>query len=225
MRITKSTWKVGGFHRGVVKDNADPKQQGRVRVCVPTLFEGISTQYLPWAVPAMPFSVGGGAGSGAGCFCVPEVDSTVWCFFEGEDYNQPVYFAAAPDGVHGLPSERTTNYPDRRVVKTASGIVLYVDDTDKVIHVAMPSGGTIHVATDGSVSISANESVGGNLDVGGDTDLGGDLDVGGDTEVQGTIDAVSGFVTGGTAGVSGTFQSKDGNKTITVVNGIITAIV
>lgn len=213
MRIKKSTWKVEGFLRGIVKDNADPKQQGRVRVCVPVLFEGVTTENLPWAVPAMPFSFGGGSGLGYGTMCVPEVDSTVWCFFEGGDYNQPVYFAAAPDGKHGLPTDITTNYPDRRVVKTASGIILYVDDTDNVIHVEMPSGGSIHVASDGSVSISANESVG------------GDLIVGGDYVGQGTVDAVSGFVTGGTAGVSGTFQSKDGNKTITVVNGIITTIV
>jgi len=219
MDIKKSTWKTSGFYRGTVVDNADPRQYGRVRVNVCGLFEGIDTQYLPWAVPAMPFSFGGGAGSGAGCFCVPEVSTIVWVFFEGEDYNQPVYFAAAPDGTHGLPTERTTNYPDRRVVKTAQGITLYVDDTDKVIHVAMPSGGTIHVASDGSVSISADESVGGDLSVGGD------VAVAGDTEVQGTVDAVAGYLTGGTAGVSGTFQSKDGNKTITVVNGIITAIV
>jgi uncharacterized protein involved in type VI secretion and phage assembly len=166
MRIKKSSWKVDGFHRGIVKDNADPNQQGRVRVCVPVLFESIDTQYLPWAVPAMPFSFGGGAGSGAGCFCVPEVDSTVWCFFEGGDYNQPVYFAAAPDGIHGLPSERTTNYPDRRVVKTANGIVFYVDDTDKKIRITHPTGkymemdgsGNI-VASGANVTISASGNV------------------------------------------------------------------
>jgi hypothetical protein len=144
--------------------------------------------------------------------CIPEIDSTVWVFFEGVDYNQPVYFAAAPDGVHGLPDEISTNYPDRRVIKTSSGIVIYVDDTDEAIHIAMPSGGTIHIDSSGNVSISADESVG------------GDVDVGGDVEAQGTIDAVSGFATGGVAGVSGTFTSQDG-KSITVVNGIITSIV
>ena len=156
MNIKKSTWKVGGFLRGIVKDNADPKQQGRVRVCVPVLFEGIDTQYLPWAVPAMPFSFGGGAGLGHGAFCVPEVDSTVWCFFEGGDYNQPVYFAAAPDGVHGLPTERTTNYPDRRVTKTPNGIVIYVDDTSGVVRLTHSTGNYVQMDGSGSVTIDAS---------------------------------------------------------------------
>jgi len=155
MRISKDTWKVSGFHRGIVRDNADPSRYGRIKVCVPTLFEGIDTEYLPWAVPAMPFSFGGGAGSGFGCLCVPEIGSTVWVFFEGEDYNQPVYFAAAPDGAHGLPSEVTTNYPDRRVVKTASGIVIYVDDTDKVIRLTHPTGKYVEMDGSGNVVVDA----------------------------------------------------------------------
>lgn len=160
MIIKKSSWRVSGFHRGIVKDNADPEQQGRVRVCIPVLFEDIATQYLPWAAPAMPFSFGGGAGSGHGSFCVPEVDSTVWCFFEGDDYNQPVYFAAAPDGTHGLPTERTINYPDRRVVKTANGIVIYVDDEDDEIKVIHPTGKYVEMDGGGNVVVDgANVSI------------------------------------------------------------------
>ena len=154
MNIVQDGWKIGGFHRGLVRDNVDPKKQGRIKVCVPTLFEGIDSQYLPWAVPAMPFSFGGGAGSGTGCFCVPDIDTTVWVFFEGEDYNQPVYFAAAPDGVHGLPSDKDTNYPYRRVVKTASGIVLYVDDADKEAKLLHPTGK--YVKMDGSGNVTVN---------------------------------------------------------------------
>jgi hypothetical protein len=206
MNIEKNTWKQSGMFRGHVMDNDDPKKWGRVKVGIPTLFQNIDTEYLPWAAPAMPMSVAGGAGHGFGCFCVPEVGTAVWVFFEGEDYNQPVYFAAAPDGVHGLPDEMLTNYPDRRVIKTSSGIVIYVDDIDQSIHIEMPSGGTVHIDAAGNVSLSA------------------DLDVTGDVEAQGTIDAVSGFATGGVAGVSGTFTSQDG-KTVTVVNGIITLIV
>lgn len=157
MGIAKKTWKIGGYHRGVVVDNDDPKQWGRVRVRVLGFFDGINVQYLPWAVPAMSFSVGGGAGSGFGSFCVPEVNSTVWCFFEGEDYNQPVYFAAAPDGVHGLPSERITNYPNRRVIKTSSGIILYVDSTSNVVKLEHPSGKIIQMDGDGNVTVTAND--------------------------------------------------------------------
>jgi hypothetical protein len=36
---------------GVVEDNADPKRLGRVRVRIPTYFDNIPTENLPWASP------------------------------------------------------------------------------------------------------------------------------------------------------------------------------
>lgn len=94
--------------------------------------EGIATTDLPWAVSAPPLF--GGAGVGFGTFAIPEVGTYVWLFFEAGDINQPVYFAEAPSSVSGLPAERLTNYPNRRVIKTTSGCMITIDDvTGKVI--------------------------------------------------------------------------------------------
>lgn len=143
-------------YRGVVLDNNDPEQKGRVRIRVHSVFDSnIPVAKLPWAVPAQP--IFSGSGSGFGHFAVPEVNSQVWVFFEGGDFNQPVYWAEAPTGVHGLPSERTTSYPNRRVVKTKAGLGVLIDDTTKEVRILHPSGKYIQMDSSGNVTISARD--------------------------------------------------------------------
>jgi len=141
-----------GFYRGVVKDNDDPSKLGRIQVNIFGVFDGIKTVNLPWAKPAFPLFTG--SGSDFGFFGVPEIDSYVWCFFEVGDIYQPCFFAEAPDGVHGLPSERITNYPDRKVWKTKNGIVIIIDDSTQGIQVNHPTGTYIRINTAGDISIS-----------------------------------------------------------------------
>lgn len=144
--------KFTGNFRGKVVSNADPSSLGRIKVEIFGVFDDIASANIPWAVPAFPLS--SGAGVGYGSFAVPEVGSYVWCFFENGDVYQPVYFAEAADGVHGLPSERTTNYPSRKIIKTKCGTVIYVDDsTGDVIIDA--TGGSGNVVIKGS-SVSIN---------------------------------------------------------------------
>lgn len=146
----KDTLKFAGNYRGKVVSNADSSNLGRIKVEIFGVFDGIAAADIPWAVPAFPLS--SGAGVGFGSFAVPEVDSYVWCFFESEDHNQPVYFAEATDGVHGLPSERITNYPSRKVFKTKSGVIIYIDDSSDEIKISQPSG--THLTIDGSGNIT-----------------------------------------------------------------------
>jgi len=140
-----------GFYRGIVLDNLDPSELGRIKVNIYGVFDSIDSEYLPWATPAG--AIFSGAGSGYGNFNIPEVGSYVFCFFEHGDLYQPVYFAEALDGVHGLPTERTTNYPYRKVMKTKNGIVIIIDDLDKEIYVNHPSGSYLKIDTDGNIEI------------------------------------------------------------------------
>jgi len=144
--------KYTGFYRGVVLDNSDSENLGRIKVNIYGVFDDIASQYLPWATPAMP--IGSGAGIGFGNSSIPEIGSYVFCFFETGDIYQPVYFAEAPDGVHGLPTERLTNYPYRKVWKTKNEIVIIIDDSDKEIEVNHPSGAYVKIDTDGNIEIS-----------------------------------------------------------------------
>lgn len=146
-----------GFYRGKVLSNSDPDQLGRVKIEVFGVLEGLESQYLPWAVPAMPMLTG--AGSDCGYFSVPIVGSYVWCFFEAADLYQPVYFAEATDGVHGLPTERTTNYPNRRVLKTSSGITILLDDVSELVKIDHPSGTNVSIDNSGNVSINSSGNV------------------------------------------------------------------
>lgn len=146
-------FKYPGFYRGLVLDNADPDELGRIKVRIFGVFsDDFPASVLPWAVPAMP--IGSGAGVGYGCSCIPEIDSYVFCFFESNNLFQPVYFAEAPDGIHGLPSEMSTNYPYRKVLKSKNGIVIIIDDLDKEIYVNHPSGSYLKIDSEGNITIS-----------------------------------------------------------------------
>ena len=147
-----------GFYRGQVTNNLDPQQLGQIQVQVLPMLSGVAPALLPWASPAGPlFS---GSGTGYGTFMVPEIGSWVWVFFEQGNIYQPVYFASASDGVHGIPSESQTNYPNRRVIHTKAGIVIYTDDTTKTIVLKTP-GGLSATLDDASDSITLLQSASG----------------------------------------------------------------
>jgi hypothetical protein len=72
-----------GKYRGLVQENIDPEQIGRVLVQVPdVLGEGISS----WALPCVP-----AAGVQAGVFIVPPIESQVWVEFEQGDPDYPIW--------------------------------------------------------------------------------------------------------------------------------------
>jgi uncharacterized protein involved in type VI secretion and phage assembly len=72
-----------GKYRGVVVDNIDPLQIGRILAQVPdVLGETVSS----WAMPCVP-----AAGIQAGCFIVPAVGSQVWIEFEQGNASYPVW--------------------------------------------------------------------------------------------------------------------------------------
>ncbi|MGH2538025.1 MAG: phage baseplate assembly protein V [Candidatus Promineifilaceae bacterium] len=72
-----------GKYRGIVIQNVDPMQTGRVQVSVPAVL-GAATQ--PWAMPCAPI-----AGLSAGVYVVPTVGSNVWVEFEGGDTDRPIW--------------------------------------------------------------------------------------------------------------------------------------
>lgn len=143
--------KFTSVYRAKVLSNTDPEQLGRIRAEIyPMLIgkitaknldgvDGIETEQLPWVVPAMPIS--SGAGNGYGSFAVPGIGSFVFVFFEEGDVNQPVYFAEAQTKTHGLPASRLTNYPNRKVVETSSGVKIIIDNSTG--HVIITGAGDV----------------------------------------------------------------------------------
>jgi len=206
-----------GIYRGTVVDNDDPSQYGRIKVKIYPMMADIEAENLPWAIPAS--TIVEGAGVNKGSFAVPNIGTNVWCFFEMGDIYQPVFFAEAPDAVKGLPIDRLINYPDRKVVRTTSGITFIVDDilkqaivmTDSgilgildaifnTITITHPSGMTFVIGGNGGVSIGSP----------------GDLGFAApNVKIEGNVDISTGW--------SGTFTTGDG-RTVTVSGGIITQV-
>jgi uncharacterized protein involved in type VI secretion and phage assembly len=72
-----------GKYRGMVLNNIDPMQQGRLQVQVPDVANVIP---LTWAMPCVPF-----AGIQNGMFALPMIGSGVWVEFEGGDPSHPIW--------------------------------------------------------------------------------------------------------------------------------------
>src|SRR5688500_9658951 len=74
------------FHgklRGVVSDNSDPNNMGRIRARVAEVF---GENESGWALPALPY-----AGKSVGLFLIPPTNASVWIEFEHGDPEYPVW--------------------------------------------------------------------------------------------------------------------------------------
>ena len=75
--------KYFGKYRGIVVNNVDPKQIGRILAMVPDVSGIIPTS---WAMPCVPI-----AGKQMGSHFVPQVGSGVWVEFEQGDPDYPIW--------------------------------------------------------------------------------------------------------------------------------------
>lgn len=126
--IKRANTELNGIYRGVVEDNNDPLKAGRCRVRIFGIhtkmkekdeLEGIPTDELHWAQPAL--SLFEGSVTGFGFWTVPLQGSHVFVFFEAGNIMQPRYFASVP----GIPSEspdgdKGFNDPDEEYPNTTS---------------------------------------------------------------------------------------------------------
>lgn len=168
--------------RGSVVDNRDPKNLGRIKVRVPSIHVGIDSEDLPWCMPNC-FS----ASNGVGSFIIPEVGSTVWTAFEDGDVFKPVWLGCVYSGdidksgqVGNTGSKMRnrsvgkTEVPgggfdlDKKIIyKSASGAMLYFDDSDSNDGIVLTqsgktsvvvANGRIHMFTEGGLSIDMRDS-------------------------------------------------------------------
>ena len=112
--------------RGVVVNDEDPRDVGRVKIRVKGVYpEEIPDIDLPWAIPALGLYRSGGdnsktsrsdkkaldggfnsTGTG-GLFTVPRVGNHVWVFFDRGNHMYPVYFAMSPGDSDWLTNKLT----------------------------------------------------------------------------------------------------------------------
>lgn len=75
--------KYFGKYRGMVVNNVDPLQIGRLLVQVPDVLGPIPSS---WAMPCLPFT-----GKQMGMWCLPQVGTGVWVEFEQGDPDYPIW--------------------------------------------------------------------------------------------------------------------------------------
>ena len=143
-----------GKYRGLVVENVDPLQVGRIQAQVPDVLGETTSS---WALPCVP-----AAGIQAGCFIVPPIGSQVWIEFEQGDPDFPIWTggfwglaadvplvavapAAIPPGqtiVLQTTGQNTLALSDAPPSPTSGGIILKA------------AGGAMIVVNDAGVTIS-----------------------------------------------------------------------
>jgi uncharacterized protein involved in type VI secretion and phage assembly len=134
--VTRVEGRYYGKYRGLVVDNADPGQLGRLRLRVPSVLgEDIVTG---WALPCAPY----GGADGHGILFVPEVGAGVWVEFEEGDLEFPIWVgtywsqgergseAPRPNRPDGSEEASIQDPPSRKIIKTAKGHTLQFEDAD-----------------------------------------------------------------------------------------------
>lgn len=110
-----------GKFRGVVTDNQDPLQIGRVRARVPDV---TGDQESGWAMPCFPFG-----GNGMGFFALPSVGAGVWIEFEHGDPDYPIWAGCWYGTLAEVPPELLAPPYKKVLLKTEGGTSITLDDT------------------------------------------------------------------------------------------------
>jgi len=135
--------KFFGKYRGMVLNNIDPLQTGRLLVQVPDV-----TNVLPssWAMPCLPF-----AGIQHGFFAVPAIGSTVWVEFEHGNPDHPIWTGCFWETAAQVPAPALAAPPGLQqiVIQTVAQNTMMISD------VPGPTGGILLKSTTGAfISVS-----------------------------------------------------------------------
>ncbi len=113
-----------GKHRGMVIDNVDPAQRGRLLVQVADV-----AGFVPsWAEPCVALS--GPTGFPMGVFMVPLIGTPVWVEFEQGDVDRPIWVGCRLESAASIPSSAAADSPPGTaiVIQTAAMNLLEVND-------------------------------------------------------------------------------------------------
>jgi uncharacterized protein involved in type VI secretion and phage assembly len=111
-----------GKYRGIVTNNKDPNNLGRLRA---TVHDVLGENESGWAIPCTPY-----AGNDVGLFLIPPEKASVWIEFEHGDPERPIWtgcFWAFDNGtaIDKLPASPAV--PDMKVLKTDVGTITLND--------------------------------------------------------------------------------------------------
>jgi uncharacterized protein involved in type VI secretion and phage assembly len=134
-----------GKYRGVVVDNIDPLQIGRLLVQIPDASNIIPSS---WAMPCVPF-----AGIQSGFFVVPAIGSGVWVEFEQGNTDYPIWTGGYWGSAAEVPALALATPPALQAIVIQS----MTQNTLMISDVPGPTGGILLKSTTGAL-IAVNET-------------------------------------------------------------------
>jgi hypothetical protein len=152
-----------GRYRGTVVDHSDPEHLGRLRVSVPSVLG--PDVVSGWALPCAPY----GGGADRGFLFLPDPGDGVWVEFEEGDLEFPIWsgtFWSRPGGDSELPRPNGTDGseesapqdpPTRKIIKTAKGHTIQLEDADGVETVTIVEAVSGHVIALGPDGITVHD--------------------------------------------------------------------
>jgi uncharacterized protein involved in type VI secretion and phage assembly len=168
--------KYYSVYPGVVMDNKDPEQRGRILIKIPSILGDINGGLHPKWVGCV---YNDSAGNQTGSFHPPYVGDIVDVMFRHGDINYPVYKGGSwSEGE--LPADFTAGYPNVRGWVFKSGQKIIIDETSGAfkIKISNPSGSQV-VIDDTEKSITMADSAGDSVSMKDGTititDKGGDV--------------------------------------------------
>jgi uncharacterized protein involved in type VI secretion and phage assembly len=125
----QQTSRYYGKYRGIVTDNQDPNNLGRLKARVPEVLASVETG---WALPSLPYS-----GEGSGAYTVPEPGAGVWIEFEAGEVSRPIW-TGCWWGADQLPKNNagTAATPAIKIIRSEQGLMVTMDDGGQTIHVS-----------------------------------------------------------------------------------------
>lgn len=144
-----------GVYPAQVVDNADPDEQGRVKIRHTWMQAGEEQTYEAWARLATLM-----AGDNRGSWFIPDVDDEVLVAFEAGDPRRPYVVGALWNGQDALPETLDANN-SRKTLRSRSGLRITLDDTpgQETLTLVTPGGQTV-VLKDGPGEIEITDSNG-----------------------------------------------------------------
>ncbi|MGZ5441109.1 MAG: phage baseplate assembly protein V [Thermoanaerobaculia bacterium] len=128
-----------GKFRGMVVNNIDPLQMGRIMASVPGIGNGIPTT---WAMPCVPIT-----GRQAGTYVVPQIGTGVWIEYEQGDPEYPIWTGCFWGSAAEVPALALAGNP------ASPSIVLQTQLQNQLVisDMAGPAGGILLKTTTGAL--------------------------------------------------------------------------
>ena len=126
--------RIYGKHRGLVVDNQDPLNLGRLQASVPDV---LGESPSGWALPCAPY-----AGPQCGLFTIPPIDAGVWIEFEGGDVSRPIW-TGTWWGIGEVPVDQTGAAPTQtttKILRSDVGLIIALDDAEQTISISDVAG-------------------------------------------------------------------------------------